>query len=60
MNTIEKNEAIAKFMEASIKPDGIYRWRVNDRIWASEGLKYNSSWDWLMPVVEREDCKTRN
>lgn len=56
--TIEEgNIAIAGFMgeKLFVKPDGEVRiWRGNNRdynfkVWA----KYHSSWDWLMPVVEK-------
>src|SRR5688572_2745047 len=40
MTTTEGNKLIAAFME---KPDHIM----------PELLKYHSSWDWLMPVVEK-------
>jgi hypothetical protein len=44
-NKIHDNELIAEFMELKYKPGSI--------------LWYNSSWNWLMPVVERieeEEC----
>jgi hypothetical protein len=51
----KRNEAIAKFMELKSFNDDRY-----GKIWASPvnketsfSLQYNSSWSWLMPVVEK-------
>jgi len=59
---MENNKLIAKFMglryvSDPISPTG-YGW-TNGKTPVSIDLKYNSSWDWLMPVVEKiEDAAT--
>ena len=48
-STLENNKLIADFMEHSIKDsNGIHK---------EVDYNYNTSWDWLMPVVEK--CKER-
>lgn len=55
MNTTENNKIIAKFMGYA-QPHPEY---PNTSYWYKEGraplalLLYNSSWDWLMEVVEK-------
>lgn len=49
----EGNILIAKFMGAEIRDTKHYPIKLNDDEYYPEGLKYHSSWDWLMPVVER-------
>lgn len=64
----EGNRLIAEFMGAIVTLDyceipdvqdglGFYFKKENapdfDLRYCSEGLKYHSSWDWLMPVVEK-------
>jgi hypothetical protein len=41
-DVIESNKLIADFMN--------YRWNFGESF---DELKYHSSWDWLMPVVEK-------
>ena len=65
MDTIEGNKLIAKFMEVTNEISDLYylpqfghyfnsygNIEFND-IFRSTELKYHSSWDWLMPVVEK-------
>ena len=57
MNTIENNILIAEFMGFGIIQSNIYNIPVTDSIigigYVPEKMEYNSSWDWLMPVVEK-------
>ncbi len=39
----EGNKLIAEFMETKVKPDGYF---IKDYL-------YHSSWDWLMPVIDK-------
>lgn len=60
-NTVEGNKVIAEFMGLPKRQDGIFEQLafLKDSIWQNENiLKYHSSWDWLMPVVEKieADC----
>lgn len=50
MNTIEKQERQAKFMNLPFSYDLYEHPFRNIRILASD-LKYSESWDWLMPLV---------
>ena len=55
---IEGNKLIAKFMGLSYctkyQYEGWYKnSEHNHRICDFDGLKFNSSWDWLMPVVNK-------
>ena len=47
-NIIEGNKLIAEFMKIKIDHNGRYKAGYN-----SLYMKYNCSWDWLMPVVEK-------
>ncbi len=50
---IEGNKLIAEFMEVKIGVDTyMYRPGVTDLL-REDHLSYHSSWDWLMPVVEK-------
>lgn len=54
--TMEGNRIIAEFMQhkSNVNPKATpYIYRVNGHDWKAEGLKYHTSWDWLMPVVEK-------
>jgi len=60
--TTENNKIIAAFMGLSYctkhQYEGWYKnAEFNERICDFDGLKYHSSWDWLMPVVEKI-CRT--
>ena len=61
-NIVESNKLIAKFigwkenkdMEAKLISGGItYYFQKNDEACIPEAMCYHSSWDWLMPVVEK-------
>ncbi len=45
MSTKENNKLIAKFMDTEITN--------NTKNILGSSLKYHSSWDWLMPVIEK-------
>ncbi len=45
MNTQENNKLIAEFMGSNL--NGLESWQYE------EELQYHTSWDWLMPVVEK-------
>lgn len=56
MTTDESNKIFAKFM--GFQPDGKFltKWNsgYNDcKVYSPEELLFHSSWDWLMPVVEK-------
>lgn len=54
-DTVVGNELIADFFGAR-RPAGtskVFKWVMFNDAWASEGLKFHKSWDWLMPVVEK-------
>ena len=51
---IEGNKLIAEFMGYKFIEDWHQYWRLSDKHLLLENeLKYHSSWDWLMPVVEK-------
>jgi len=51
---ITGNKLIADFMGVRIKgAKGAYQYKVDDQMWAEEGLRYNSNWNWLIPVMEK-------
>ena len=45
---MEENQIIAEFMDEEITLNG-----ATHDLDEFDGLKYHSSWDWLMPVVEK-------
>ena len=58
METTENNKLIAEFMGVNIITIDDIRKNKNPYIASADGhleddLKYHSSWDWLMPVVEQ-------
>jgi hypothetical protein len=69
---IEGNSLIAKFMDAIIKKQTIHvtsqfespiseqvLYHIGEFTYTENHLRYNSSWDWLMPVVEKiARCQT--
>jgi len=65
---LEGNKLIAEFMGAkyydcyknSIYPNGISIWKYDTPpkedctiLWNTPDMQYHTSWDWLMPVVEK-------
>tara|TARA_R110000824_G_scaffold28206_6_gene95072 strand:- start:1806 stop:2102 length:297 start_codon:yes stop_codon:yes gene_type:complete len=49
------NKLIAEFMghEPIVKGDDVY-YELNEiRLTSADDLRYHTSWDWLMPVVEK-------
>ena len=52
MNKMENNKLIAEFMELEVE-DGLYYMTTHMDDYKTETLYFNSSWDWLMPVVEK-------
>mgnify|MGYP003400855777 FL=1 len=58
MNTIKNNRLIAEFMGLAYCDRHMYEgWykssEFNYRICDDDGLQYHTSWDWIMPVVEK-------
>jgi hypothetical protein len=58
METTENNKLIAEFMGVNITTIDDIRKNKNPYIASADGhleddLKYHSSWNWLMPVVEK-------
>lgn len=57
--TLEWNKLIAKFMGGILMQDdyGAWGYKIENPHWnklqSPEALCYHSSWDWLMPVVEK-------
>lgn len=50
-NIVQGNEKIARFMGGRRK---LGKWvGVMGATYKSENFKYDSSWDWLMPVIEK-------
>lgn len=62
METTENNKLIAEFMglETTLTHKGTkeyYQREYNSGTWYEEHeLRYQDSWDWLMPVVQRIEC----
>jgi hypothetical protein len=60
MDTLEGNKLIAVFMGAKLKYYNIsnapYYLMPNKQQWMPERLVYHTSWDWLMPVVNKIIC----
>jgi hypothetical protein len=52
MKTTENNKLIAEFM-GIIYPKLNNVIVINNEVIKEDDLKYNSSWDWLMPVVTK-------
>ena len=50
--TEENNKLIAKFMGAVFHKH-INEWYDWDGLYMGESLRFDTSWDWLMPVVEK-------
>ena len=52
---MEDNKLIAEFDGWKLSSDGITYMNPQDKddCWITEEMKYHTSWDWLMPVVER-------
>ena len=52
MNTTENNKIIAEFMGIIPNEAGVYHVSKH-KGYSLENLLYHTSWDWLMPVVEK-------
>ena len=52
MNTQENNKIIAEFMGITPNEAGVYHVSKH-KGYSLENLLYHTSWDWLMPVVEK-------
>ena len=53
MQTVENNLLIAQFMELTQTEENYFYNPDFERAYRSRDLKYHSSYDWLMPVVEK-------
>ena len=49
---MENNKLIAEFMELEVE-DGLYYYTTLMDDYKTDMLYFNTSWDWLMPVVEK-------
>ena len=57
---IEVNKLIAEFMGGKMRVEnyhGINIIEINGKTFDLFGLKYHSSWDWLIPVCEKCVCE---
>jgi len=52
MNTQENNRLVAEFMELEVE-NGLYYYTTSMDDYKTDTLYFDSSWDWLMPVVEK-------
>ena len=52
MNTQENNKMIAEFMDARYEENKSFH-ESSDAYYEDCELEYHTSWDWLMPVVEK-------
>ena len=66
-NKMENNKLIAEFMGLQFSKGEYYRPLYNSGDWTPENeLQYHTSWDWLMPVVQKvsslcdEPCELDN
>ena len=50
---IDNNKLIAEFMELKYKRGAYYDEYNKEKVKQDSNLKFHSSWDWLMPVVEK-------
>jgi hypothetical protein len=57
---LEGNKLIAEFMGLEEGPEYVNAFDRDDLLYFTgggyESAKYDSSWDWLMPVVEKIEC----
>jgi len=58
MNKQEKNKLIAKFMGVVFHDDENQYYNA-DGLYIGNTLQYDTSWDWLMPVVEEYRLESR-
>ena len=47
------NALIAEFDGLATGKDKVFKYERNGSQWAVEGLKYRTSWDWLIPVIKK-------
>lgn len=52
MTTTEKNKLIAEFIGA-VFHDHVNEWYDWNGLYMGESLRFHTSWDWIMPVVEK-------
>lgn len=53
MSTTEGNKIIAEFMGEFRVSSDMYATGSSHNVWYEGDLKYHTSWDWLMPVIEK-------
>ena len=59
MNTIKKAELLASFMgDLRYRPTDNFIEYAPGQACNLKGAEYHTSWDWLMPVVEKIECTT--
>lgn len=59
MNTTENNKLIAEFMGYNVEGDYLTLPDMLESLDLEEEVHFHSSWDWLMPVVEKITQETK-
>ena len=53
MNIVTENRLIAEFMGFIFYDDENRWYNIEEGYFLQENIKYNSSWDWLIPVISK-------
>lgn len=58
MNATENNTLIAKFMNLDLYHPESLEYKIGNTVYSADQLPFASSWDWLIPVVEKcRECQ---